>query len=120
MEYDDDSELTRYVWNHFSDRMTDFEREVGNAIIGREKAARAGAKLAHPLAVGWGRTDDPEINAALADGAEVFRRRVCTRVLTEAAGELFVNRCPQCRRVVRTPQARQCFWCGLDWHSTER
>lgn len=41
LEYDNDNVLTRYVWNHFSDRMTDFEREVGNAIIGREKAARA-------------------------------------------------------------------------------
>ena len=28
----------------------------------------------------------------------------------------FVNRCPACNRVVRTPEAKQCFWCGHDWH----
>jgi hypothetical protein len=32
-----------------------------------------------------------------------------------------VARCPACNRVLRTPEAKQCFWCGHDWHkhSTE-
>jgi hypothetical protein len=119
MEYDEERELTRYVWGYFSHRMTDFERRVGLAIIGRQKAASAGADAAHPLAVRWGRTDAPEVNAALADGPEAFRRRVCSRVLAEAGDEIIVNRCPRCGRVARTPQARQCFWCGFDLHSPE-
>lgn len=120
MDYDDDSELTRYVWDHFSDRMADFERRVGKAIIGRVKGARTIAPLSHMILVRWGRTDDPEINAALADGPDVFRHRVRTRVLAEAADQLFVNRCQRCQRVVCTPRARQCLWCGFDWHDTER
>lgn len=116
MEYDEDRVLTRYVWDHFAGRMTDFERRVGDAIIGREKAAHVGANVSDALMARWGRTDDPEINAALADGAEAFRRRVRERVLAEAAGAVFVNRCPRCERVVRTPLARQCLWCGHDWH----
>jgi hypothetical protein len=119
MEYDEDRELTRYVWDYFSHRMTDFERRVGLAIIGRQKAANAGGDVAHLLAVRWGHADDPEINAALVDGPEEFRRRVCSRVLSEAGDEIIVNRCPRCNRVVRTPRARQCFWCGFDWHSPE-
>lgn len=119
MEYDEGRELTRYVWEHFQHRMTDFERRVGRAIIARQKAAKAGRSVARLLAVRWGLTDDPEVNAALADGPEEFRRRVRSRVLAEAEGEVFVNRCPQCARVVRTPQARQCFWCGFDWHSLQ-
>jgi hypothetical protein len=117
MEYNEDRELTRYVWDYFQNRMTDFERRVGLAIIGRQKAANAGADAAHPLMARWGLTDDPEVNAALANGPEDFRRRVSLRVLAEAGDEVFVNRCPQCSRVVRTPKARQCFWCGFDWHS---
>lgn len=27
-----------------------------------------------------------------------------------------VNRCRQCQRVIRTVAAKQCFWCGADWH----
>jgi hypothetical protein len=119
MEYDEDRELTQYVWEHFSHRMTDFERRVGRAIRGRQKASNAGADIFHLLAVRWGQTDDPEVNAALADGPEAFRRRVCSRVLAQAGGEVFVNRCPRCNGVARTPRARQCFWCGFDWHTVE-
>ena len=28
-----------------------------------------------------------------------------------------INRCPSCNRIVRTPQARQCFWCGHEWRT---
>jgi hypothetical protein len=120
MEYDEDRELTRYVWDHFQHRMTDFERRVGLAIIGRQKAVNAGADAAHPLMTRWGRTDDTEVNAALAGGSEGFRRLVRSRVLAEAGDEVIVNRCPRCSRVVRTPRARQCFWCGFDWHGPEQ
>ena len=117
MEYDEERELTRYVWDYFSHLMTKFERRVGWAIIGRQKVASIGADSSNPLMARWGHTDDPEVNAALAVGPEVYRRRVCSRVLTQAGAEVFVNRCPECTRVVRTPQSRQCFWCGHDWHA---
>jgi hypothetical protein len=115
MEYNDGVELTRYVWDHYGRLMTEFERRVGAAIIHRLKLARAGRE-SNPIARRWGALDDPEVNAALADGPEVYRRRVCDRVLAESGGEVFINRCPACGRVVRTPKARQCFWCGYDWH----
>jgi len=28
-----------------------------------------------------------------------------------------ISRCPVCERIVKTPLARQCLWCGHDWHS---
>jgi hypothetical protein len=117
VEYDEDRELTQCIWDHFSHLMTEFERRVGHAIIGRQKAAGCGADSSHLLAIRWGHTDDPEINAALADGPERYRRRVCSRILAEAGDEVLVNRCPECNRVLRTPRARQCFWCGHDWHA---
>jgi hypothetical protein len=118
VEYDDDRELTRYVWDHFSRLMTDFERRVGVAIFGQQKASSfsLSTEASRVLLARWGHTDDPEVNAALADGPEAFRRRVCRRVLANSGAAVFVNRCPQCGRVVRTPQAHQCFWCGHDWH----
>jgi hypothetical protein len=114
VEYDEERELTRYIWGYFQDRMTDFERQVGLAIIAREKAANAAANVARLLAA---RYDSPEVIAALADGPDAFRRRVCARLLAEKPGEVFVNQCARCNRIVRTPQARQCFWCGFDWHT---
>ncbi len=29
MEYDDEAELTRYVWNYYSRLVTDFEKKLG-------------------------------------------------------------------------------------------
>jgi hypothetical protein len=114
---DDEAALTHYVWEHHQDLMTDFERRVGRAILGREKAAVASspsaARLLHER---WGKAGDPDIEAALGDGSEAYRRRVCRRVLTEHGATVHVNRCPACSRVVRTPPAQQCVWCPrLAW-----
>jgi hypothetical protein len=109
MEYDDEAAVTRYVWDYYGHLMTEVERQVDFAQIAELKAARGILRRR-------GIAGDVEAEAALANRAEAFRRRVCRRLLVERGGEIVVNRCPACRRVVRTPQARQCFWCGFDWH----
>jgi hypothetical protein len=116
-DYDETAVLTHYVWEHYQHLMTDFERRVGAAIIARTKAAASSSEdVGRLLNKRWGAEGNPEIDAALSHGHEVFRRRVCERVLTDNGGEVFVNRCSRCARVVRTPKASQCFWCGHDWH----
>jgi tRNA U34 2-thiouridine synthase MnmA/TrmU len=118
MNYDDEAEVTRFVWQNYQSLMTDFERRVELAINARFKASHTSPAMAQVLNEKWGRVADPEIETALADGAEAFRRRVCHRVLREYSAELYINHCPKCNRVVRTPKAKQCFWCGYDWHAT--
>jgi len=119
MDYDDEAVLTHYVWEHYQGLMTEFERRVGIAIIGRAKATSSSSPpMARMLNERWGGANDPEVEAALAEGPEAFRRRICRRLLGERGSEVLVNRCPSCGRVVRTPQARQCFWCGHDWHES--
>jgi hypothetical protein len=60
--------------------------------------------------------EDTEVMALLADGVEAFHRGAAQRVLRENGVKVFLNRCPRCDRVVRTPKAHQCPWCGHDWH----
>jgi hypothetical protein len=119
VEYDEDRELTRYVWDYHGRLMTEFELKIGRAIFGRAKAATTSSpETAEAMARKWGGVGDPEIDAALADGAEAFRRRVRERVLAENGPEVApVTRCPRCDTVARTPWAKQCFWCGYDWHA---
>ncbi len=82
MDYDDDGTLTAYIWNYYQHLMTDFERLVGKAIIGRAKAEHSSSpKMTAMLQQGWGRVDDPAINAALQNGTEAFRRQVRDRLL---------------------------------------
>ncbi len=117
MSYDEDAELTRYVWGHYAHLLSDFEQQVGRAAIGREKAAASGSPAMFlVLSERWGRSGDLDIDAALSSGPESFRRAACRRLLSERGVDVTINRCPQCRRVVRTPAARQCLWCGHDWH----
>jgi hypothetical protein len=118
VEYDEDAVLTQYVWDYYQMLMTDFERRVGFAILGRMKAADTGnPQVARLLKERWGAVSDPEVEAALAEGEEAFRRRVRQRLFSEHGDDIFINHFPRCRRVVRTPRARQCFWCGWDWHN---
>lgn len=116
-EYDEDLVLTNYVWDHFRSLMSTFELQVGSAITWREKSARyENPKTVAKMRKHFGGADDPAVQAALSDGPEAYRRKVRDRILREHTAQVFINRCPKCQRVVRTPKAKQCFWCGHDWH----
>lgn len=120
MDYDESSVLRKYVWDACQHVLTDLERRAERAVIARAKAAGA-RKFNRPdtaqmLDEKWGCVADPEVDAALAAGEEAFRQRVCERVLADPMASQSINRCPRCNRVVRTPTAQQCFWCGHDWH----
>ena len=73
---------------------------------------------------GWGRDmeamaeikDTSEVRAMVALGEGRFNESVVERVLREHGEEVLLNRCPRCDGLCRTPQARQCFRCGHDWH----
>jgi hypothetical protein len=119
VEYEDERELTRYVWDFYGQLMTPFEQRVGWAHLAEGKVAIGHPEVAEFILRRHSIAGDQEAQAALADGVEAFRRRVCRRVLAEQGAKVFVNRCPSCGSVVRTPQALQCFWCGFDWHSAE-
>jgi hypothetical protein len=117
VNYDDEAEVTRYIWENYSLLMTEFEQRVGLAIVGRAKAASTDhPQMSRMLDKRWGKAGDPDFESALADGPDAFRRRVAHRLLIERANEILINRCPTCDRIVRTPKAKQCFWCGFDWH----
>jgi hypothetical protein len=116
MDYDDESELTDYIWRHFGCLMSDFEVRVGRAHFAEQKAASGAHVIASLILKRHSLVGDPDVEAALADGTEAFRRRVCRRLQAERWSDLSINRCPACHRVVRTPKARQCLWCGHDCH----
>jgi hypothetical protein len=116
MHYDDDSELTEYIWRYFGRLMSDFEVRVGRAHFAEHKAALEAHDIARFVLKRHSLVGDPDVEAALADGTEAFRRRVCRRLQAERPSDLSINRCPAFHRVVRTPKARQCLWCGHDWH----
>jgi hypothetical protein len=118
--YDEEESLTRYVWEYYTPLMTDLERRVGGVIFARAKAESYGNReMWDEILKRWASVGDPEVEAALKDGPKTFRRRVKDRLLRDHPDELPINRCPRCSRIVRTPKARLCLWCGYDWHSLD-
>lgn len=103
-DYDEDAELTHYVLRAGSHLVTELEFRIRRVILFR---AKGHGRLLGP---------DEEIEEALREGTAAFERRLRDRLLTEHGQEIFINRCPSCRRIVRTPRARLCLWCGQDWH----
>jgi len=117
-EYDEDSVLTKYMWNNYIKFTTEWERKVNLAIILNWKA-----EAYEDPTVGWkynkqlGEDFKNDINAhnEIKD-PDAFREKVRNRILKEHKEDIFINRCSKCNKIVRTPKAKQCFWCGYDWH----
>ena len=117
MDYNETEILTAYIWNHYSHLMTSFERQVSTAIIARAQAEHcSNPHMATMLLQRWGGANAPAINTALQDGTIAFRQKVCARLLAAYSDQIFINRCPACQRIVRTPNARLCVWCGHTWY----
>jgi hypothetical protein len=117
MNYDEDRVLTNYVCEHYSRYMTPLERGMMNAILLQQKMQLTQSSALRQKLLELHQVSKEDYEAALVDGPEQYRRQVRNRLIAEHRSDVFINRCSQCQRVVRTPEARQCFWCGFDWHS---
>lgn len=52
----------------------------------------------------------------LADlSLDTLKLKIATRLLSLNEGEL-LNKCSKCNELARTPRAKQCRFCGNDWH----
>ena len=118
--YDEEAEVTRYVWQHYRAFFTPVERKTDFAMFADQKAAAGSPHVKEDIWRRNGIAEDDAVLANLALGIEPFRRQAARRVLAAHAEGVFLNRCPVCRRLVRTPLAQQCFWCGHNWHCTLR
>ena len=58
----------------------------------------------------------PDLATAIEAGEGAFLDLVVSRLLREREADILINRCPECRKIVRTPRAKLCLWCDRDWH----
>jgi len=55
-------------------------------------------------------------NFSLENGIDHFRLSTAERILKEDRDKIYFNNCPKCDELARTPDAKQCRFCGYDWH----
>jgi hypothetical protein len=114
-EYDDSKVFNEYVTHNFSALMTDVERRSYLLAIRREKAKHHSA-WADRL-VQWTVDAGADAESMAKVGFKSLEATIWQRIIRDfRAGRLVINRCPACSRIVKTPLARQCLWCGHDWH----
>ncbi len=117
-DYNEEAVLKDYVIKYFSRLMTTNELLGFKAVHADSKALEAEPEMARVVRGRWGSEDNPEVQAALHDGPEAFRDAVFKRLMSEHPEEIFINRCPSCDKICRTPRAKQCRWCYHDWHNS--
>jgi hypothetical protein len=120
-----DQQLANYICRYFGHLMTAQEKfaerhlfAVAKITKGRsDRTAQEEAKKSeHPITELL--STDPEVLKRAEGGWEQFAQRTAEIILATQADKVFVNRCPQCGELARTPKARQCRFCMFDWHST--
>lgn len=112
-------DFTRYVFSNFGNLRTLHENLATKSIIGEMKAQHSQSpEMQQMLRKEWV-SQDPEVLHLLEDGSEQFYLRVVQRLMRERPDEVFLNRCPRCRGLARTPQAKQCRQCFFSWHDTQ-
>lgn len=122
--YDERKELYRYVSCYKHELMTPIECRAERLGMLREKARASDSEAVRNMFMAdYEAEADEELLRLIGDdldGVRAFQARVAARIESEIAdGRMTINRCPNCNRVVRTPRARQCLWCGHDWHGTD-
>jgi len=79
-----------------------------------EEVTRKSALVNDKLEAIYGFNDE-KTNQLVELGNDKMEMVIAERLLKES-GEIVINNCPKCGRLARTPSAKQCRYCGHDWH----
>ncbi len=109
-------ELTRYVFFNYMYLLTVHEAAAYKSILGQQKVQSSDSpKMQNLIRSSW-ISSDPEVRALLEKGEDHFMNSVRDRILREHREQVFLNHCPKCRALAKTPRARQCPKCFYSWH----
>lgn len=114
-----ETELADYIFNYCSEFYNDKERKAVDHHFGQvKKMDRYPDDAPKQFLEAKKRffTDDPKALELLKDGYPNFIMKTAERIYRDHKSELKLNLCPKCNKIARTPQAKQCGFCGHDWH----
>jgi len=115
-----DADLAQYIVRFYGELMSKQERQAYKRLYStiqathgrsaQQEAKRGPRPLREML------SEDPDVIRLVEGGMEKFVERTAKRILHQHAERILLNHCPRCGALARTPKARQCRFCGHDWH----
>lgn len=109
-------ELTHYVFHNYFSLMTTAEMLAYKILMAERKAQSVSSEsLKQHLRRQFG-SSEPAVIALLEGGAREFLIATRDRILRDHPGDVFVNRCPKCQALARTPKACLCPTCSHTWY----
>ena len=116
-----DQETAKYIVNYFAQFLTEKEKLAIRHTRSTIKLESANNEL-NTLSLtnvykkrGW-LTGDNEVIDLLKNGYDNFEISAARRILLEHKRNVFLNYCPKCNHLARTPRAKQCKKCEYEWH----
>jgi len=114
------NELEKYIFDWCPGWLTADEKAARRHLLFRRKIETAGSESMKKM-LGRRLSNDAKVLSLLENGEEKFYEKTVERVLRENPNREFLNLCPKCGALARTPQAKQCPRCFYSWHEeTER
>ena len=113
-------ELTHYVFHNYSWLMTVAEKGAYKALMVERKAEHSSSdNMKRHLRLRF-ESSEPAVVALLDKGAREFLIPKRDRLLRDHSGDIFLNRCPKCGALARTPKACLCPSCGHTWYEKRK
>ena len=116
------SRLAYYVISYFPSFMTESERRTHHHLMVTMKAtkgrsdAMAQEEAKRHIVLSTSLSGDSEVLQLASNGYQSFAEQTARRILADYREGVFLNCCPRCGELARTPKARQCRYCRHDWH----
>lgn len=115
-----DQDTAKYIVTYFSKLLTEQERLAIRHTHSMIKLGLDTDPTIKPKALkiykkaGWLSEDESILNL-IKDGYDTFEITVAKRILNRHKESVFLNTCPDCGKLARTPLAKQCRFCALRW-----
>ncbi|MGJ8594220.1 MAG: hypothetical protein ACSHXF_16845 [Aquaticitalea sp.] len=110
-------ETARYISNYYH-RFFNKKEIIAhlhiNSLIKLDGESESSSRYKIYKRKGWIKTDI-DVLELIKNGETEFLINTANRILTEHESEIFLNNCPNCKKLARTPKARQCRHCGNKW-----
>jgi len=107
--------VANYIRKYFSNLLTEDERLAVKHHMYTYKTSDNPKMRKLMVRRGW-ISEQPEIQEFLKNGYDEFESNVAQRIMEECPEKIYLNNCPKCSGLARTPYSRQCRHCGFSWH----